>query len=542
MLAAGTGATSESDTFETGLGEVMATTFDHAALPQPHARDADSVRRQLSHVLSSGDFDASRRSREFLNFIVEETLAGRGEELSQPAIARQVFGRNDGFDALVDPIVRIQAGRLRRSLEKYYLLSGQRDPLRIELPKGGYVPLFRDEPAEPIGEHAAPAACAASDGWPFVAVIPFAASTPEALELAACLTDDLMLELGRCHAVRVTLQEQPARLEGARALAAKYALKGRVAAESDGWRIIARLVDSASDEQIWADEYRTSLRPGRGSVPLEDVARVVAARVGGEEGIVVQHLASERRRRPAAPTSYDAFLGAYEFFLFRDPSSLARTLQALRRIVEAEPECGLAWTRLAQLYIANHTYEVTRIPTPIDDAISHAQRGVLMDPGSRSARSVLATAFLVKGELAAARHELEEALRSCPGSLVHLEIIGYLLALAGEWDRGIAISTGARQRNPHCLPHGLFGIWADNVRRGAVEQAYQAALEYPDPKFFWRSVMRASCLGLLGRTAEARSEVTDLVARKPDFADRGRRLIGVGRIVDGLSKAGLKLA
>src|SRR5262245_39917969 len=69
-----------------------------------------AVRRQLDLILGSGDFDASRRSREFLRFIVEETLAGRGEQLTQGVIATAVFGRREGFDPIVDPIVRIQAG------------------------------------------------------------------------------------------------------------------------------------------------------------------------------------------------------------------------------------------------------------------------------------------------------------------------------------------------------------------------------------------------------------------------------------------------
>src|SRR5262249_6818436 len=94
-----------------------------------------AVRRQLEQILSSPDFDASRRSKEFLRFIVDEALAGRGEQLTQNAIATRVFGRKDDFDAVVDPIVRIQAGRLRRSLERYYLLAGKGDTVRIELPR-----------------------------------------------------------------------------------------------------------------------------------------------------------------------------------------------------------------------------------------------------------------------------------------------------------------------------------------------------------------------------------------------------------------------
>src|SRR6185503_11236328 len=88
------------------------------ALPQ--APRAEAVRRELERVFASADFDATRRSREFLRFVVEEALANRGGDISQAAIAVQVFGRRPDFDGGIDPIVRIQAGRLRRSLERYY--------------------------------------------------------------------------------------------------------------------------------------------------------------------------------------------------------------------------------------------------------------------------------------------------------------------------------------------------------------------------------------------------------------------------------------
>ena len=98
------------------------------------------VREQVDRIVASADFDASRRSRDLLRFVVDETLAGRGGTLTQAAIAGRVFDRREDFDALVDPIVRIQAGRLRRSLERYYLLSGVGDALRIELPRGSMCP------------------------------------------------------------------------------------------------------------------------------------------------------------------------------------------------------------------------------------------------------------------------------------------------------------------------------------------------------------------------------------------------------------------
>jgi CheY-like chemotaxis protein/tetratricopeptide (TPR) repeat protein len=515
------------------------------------------VRRQIEQIFASPDFDASRRSREFLRFIVEETLAGRGEELTQTAIATRVFGRNENFDAVVDPIVRIQAGRLRRSLERYYLLSGKQDAVRVELPRGTYVPAFHVQdaappvPVEPAETPAAepPAAPAViADDWPAIVINPFEAGPGAALaEVAIRVTEEVLLELGRHGDVRPLLREAAGR-PGLSREHTRFSLEGRVREQDGSVRVIARLVDHASGQQAWGDEYHTESRDGWAGSP-EDIARVIAARVGAEEGLVMQLMAADRRRRRAAAlTPYGAMLLAYEFFLARDPETLTAALDALRQVVLTEPDCGLAWTRLARLHTANHTFEVTPVRTPLESAITYAQHGVRVDASSRQARCVLASALLIKGELAAARDELEAALRLSNGSLVYLEIIGYLFALLGD-DRGRVLIESARRRNPHCLPHASFGLWVDHLRRGDVEAAYQAALEYRDPVFFWRPAMRASCLGLLGRTADAAAEAAELRRRKPDFAARGRVLIEYylklpevrDRVVSGLARAGLTL-
>jgi hypothetical protein len=113
----------------------------------------------------------------------------------------------------------------------------------------------------------------------------------------------------------------------------------------------------------------------------------------------------------------------------------------------------------------------------------------------------------------------------------------------------MSIVRDAMKRNPHHLPHAYHGLWADHLRRGEFEEAYAAALEYRDPSFFWRSMMRACCLGHLGRAAEARAMVEELRKEKPAIEERGRTLIGYyikppelrERVFEGLRKAGLKL-
>ena len=104
------------------------------------------IREQLGRILESTPFVQSRRRQRFLEYVVHETLAGRGERLKGYSIALEVFGRPETFDPVADPIVRIEAGRLREKLRCYYDTYGWKDPVRITLPRGTYRPriVFRD--------------------------------------------------------------------------------------------------------------------------------------------------------------------------------------------------------------------------------------------------------------------------------------------------------------------------------------------------------------------------------------------------------------
>jgi TolB-like protein len=128
--------------------------------PEDNAPTEEEVRLELQKMLASKDFDSSSRNRRFLTFVVEETLAGRGNRIKAYNVALAVFDRPSDFDPLTDPIVRIEAGRLRRSIEHYYFTGGLADPVRIAMPKGSYVATFAyaspDGPGLPVPEAIGP--------------------------------------------------------------------------------------------------------------------------------------------------------------------------------------------------------------------------------------------------------------------------------------------------------------------------------------------------------------------------------------------------
>ena len=123
----------------------MLSTKSAASGPAAGMPGIEDVRAQLERILSSPEFPGAGRAPAFLRYVVDETLAGRADRIKGYSIAIEVFGRDQTFTQ-DDPVVRIEAGRLRRSLERYYLVEGDRDPIRIDIPKGGYAPVFSWNP------------------------------------------------------------------------------------------------------------------------------------------------------------------------------------------------------------------------------------------------------------------------------------------------------------------------------------------------------------------------------------------------------------
>ena len=102
----------------------------------------EHVRRALNAILSSEAFARSERLRSFLAYIVDSELSGKAAQLKGYSIAIDVFGRPHGFDAGSDPLVRVQAGKLRKLLDHYYQTEGAGAELLIRVPLGSYVPEY----------------------------------------------------------------------------------------------------------------------------------------------------------------------------------------------------------------------------------------------------------------------------------------------------------------------------------------------------------------------------------------------------------------
>jgi hypothetical protein len=130
---------------------------------------SDVIKQELDRVLQSKAFRSAEGLSRLLRFVVERSLEGDAESLKEYVLGSQALDRGAGFDPQADPIVRVQAGRLRSKLQDYYHAEGKNNPVRIALPKGGYSPEFRSH--QPSNDSISPSGPQRSQGPALVALL-----------------------------------------------------------------------------------------------------------------------------------------------------------------------------------------------------------------------------------------------------------------------------------------------------------------------------------------------------------------------------------
>jgi hypothetical protein len=105
--------------------------------------DQSDIRPALERICASQSFAHAPKLTRFLRFVVDATLRGEGDRLKGYTIGVEALGRDESFNPQIDPIVRVEAIRLRAALDRYYAAAGTGDPVVIDMPRGHYVVRFR---------------------------------------------------------------------------------------------------------------------------------------------------------------------------------------------------------------------------------------------------------------------------------------------------------------------------------------------------------------------------------------------------------------
>jgi adenylate cyclase len=528
------------------------------------APSAEVVRRELERILASPDFVASDRLKRFLRFVVEETLAGRKDRLHAYPIALEVLGRDASFDPQTDPVVRMEAGRLRRRLERYYLGAGQSDPVRIDIPKGGYAPTFtrqlnggranaspgflvpwrgpqRRWPGRPWlalgalalagvillaaavlrlerstleaeGERVAP-----QERGPAIIVLPFenlsGVDTDEVF--AGGLTEELVSNLMRFGEFRLystdaSFREQPTAdpVELSARLDVGYVIKGSVRREPDRVRLVAHLIEAQTGQHLWTQTYDRALTPENLFEIQEQLAADLASQLAQPYGIIQQVTAdSFRRQRPETLFAYDCVLGAFDYRRTQGREKHAASRACLEEAVRRDPNYAEAWAVLADNYLDEFRYGYSPRsydPGALAQALSTARHAVELDRDSVLALLALSTVQFYRREFAEAE-EIDRRLLSLNPTNPHvLGQVGWRTARAGNWDEGIALVRQSIDRSIKA-PWGYhMAIALDHYRRGDYHAALADAEQFAGARIATVAVVLAAIHGQLGNKDEGR--------------------------------------
>ncbi len=440
--------------------------------------ESEAARRQLERVLASVGFSKNERLSRFLRFIVERHLDGSHAELKESVIAIEVFGRSD-HDPQQDSIVRTEASRLRARLAEYYLGEGKDDPLVIELPKGGYVPLVRKAEGRP--ETAVPGAAPPSfrlgiitwlaiavlviavvvaARWWFsrqnapipIAVLPLINLNQDPADdyFADGLTAEIIRNLSIIDGLAVRSETSSFAFKGkpqtvrdaGKRLDAEYILEGSVLRHGQQLRINAQLVRAADDFPLWSGRY------------AREITDIFAVQDEISRGIVNSlrlKLGRGRRRYETSTEAYDLYLRALSLSRYGGlgPRGLARSIPLFEQAIAKDPSFAPAYAGLAQVRVilsGNSNYD---IPDEVPKLRAAAEKAIELDPLSAESYDALGAAYAREAQWAQSEKSFLRAIEIQPGRAEsHTHFAALFLLPLGRLDQAIRQLRIAEKSDP----------------------------------------------------------------------------------------------
>ncbi len=458
-------------------------------MPSPEP-EVQAVRRQLKRVLESPGFARNERLSRFLQFVVEGHLEGKDHELKESVIAVEVLGRSPGFDSRLDPVVRTEAVRLRARLSDYYLKEGKSDALVIELPKGGYVPRFREaeEPqqtAVPVtppmpAQHgarlwygvglAAVVLVLAGMGWWWIqhrnapvtiAVLPLENTShdPANEYFADGLTDELIRNLSIIDGLSVRSRTSSFGLKGkphnihdaGQQLQADYILEGSVLRAGQQLRIDVQLVRVRDDFPLWS---------GRFDRELTDVFVIQDEISVGVVNSLRLKLGRGRRRYETSVEAYDLYLHARALPDQRDRRPAIEAAGMYNQVIAKDARFATAYHGLASEYAASsaqgfrdeHGDELAEMRAAAENAIR-------LDPLLAEAHGALGMVYARDGHWALSEESFRRAIQlDASDSQTYEDFSIWLLWPLGRLDEAVRQMRLAAKADPLSpLIQNLFG-------------------------------------------------------------------------------------
>ena len=492
----------------------------------PHP-PAEVVRAELQKVLSSPGFTRNDRLSGFLRFVVEQELAGRGDELKESIIGVEYFGRRPDYDVRQDSVVRNEAGKLRARLAEYYVAEGAADGLIIALPKGGYKPVFRciEKATAPVPQAVQPwrrlrirlavalAGCAIlSVLWQGIlqrrAPIPIAVLPLINLDrnldhdyFADGLTGEIIRNLSIIEGLAVRSQTSSFAWKGksrnvhdvGKQLDAEYVLEGSVLVSGQQLRINAQLVRVRDDFPLWSGKYDRELTDV--FAVQEEISRGIV------NGLRLK-LGQGRRRYETSAEAYGLYLHARALQIQHGQRGFDESIGPLEEATAKDPSFAPAYAGLATAYALRSGESRQDIPDELRKLRVAVEQAMRLDPLLAEAHDALGMLYARDARWVESEKSFQRALELDPNSsAAHSGYAMYLLWSMGRVKEALQQLQIAEKNDP-LSPQIQFNLGWSLIAAGRYDDAagYCTKLPADHPA-------RNMCLGraLLGqgRTQEA---------------------------------------
>ena len=402
-------------------------------------------------------------------------------------------------------------------------------------------------------------AARAEEGF-WVAVLPFKYSggNPDLMALAEGLSEDVVTGLSRFSYLRVIARGSTLRYANhatdlrtvGKELSARYVMEGSLRQAGTKVRIAAQLIDASSGADLWAETYDRPFHPSAVFELVDDVVPRIVSTVADTQGILPHSMTETLRNRdPEQLSPYEAVLRSFAHFQRLNAPEHAAARAGLERAVQQPPDRGDCWAMLSMLYREEYTHGFNLRPDPIGRALVAARRAVDAAPSNHLAYHALASALFFRRELGAFRTAAERALALNSMDGFTAAYLGFLIAYAGDWERGCALAERSTRLNPHHPGWYWFPLVFNAYRQRDYRGALDAALKVNMPAFWRTHFALAAAYGQLGERDAARNAVRELLAIKSDFRVVARDELRkwwdaelIEHLIEGLRKAGLEIA
>lgn len=565
----------------------------------------DEARAELERVLQDPAFHSTERNKKFLRFVAEELFQGRSEAVKAYSVAVDVFGRPPTFDPAIDPIVRIEATRLRASLTRYYERYGRKGGVYVDLPKGRYVPVFgrleadgsgNSQPLQPsvssvreeLPEESGSAPRLQTGRrrkWAIASLMAVGLALPAAITLfqifggagggvlsdkprllvearlsgdatdadALQIQDLLLSALSKFQTLRVVADRRTSSNEADLADTSLF-INAASPMQQSSYRVTIRypkdgsnrsaswqLLDVANGEILMSGEERTRGDEDGLGGAREQLAAQVAVRLAGVRGVINSLETARELENPTLGNG--CLLRSYLALSQADMRALNTARDCLEKTLALRKGASDAYAALARVLLAIDPVEA---PSGLTErALQLANKAASLAPYFDRAAEAQMLALQRIGRTDAAIAAGRRAVALNPNNADISARLSEILLASGQWDDAVSMAIGSRLIESGLNPDAELTLAFVDYRRGRFDAAFERLQQLGNAHRFEASLLRAATLAELGRDKDAMSALNLLEthSRSLRSAMAARHIAPelIGLVETGLAKAGIAI-